>query len=116
MAVHGGLEFEVILSRIESLGLNLAPERDFDLVNILRDVRFPTYWGEYHRVMGRKGVSPDEAKNVVRSRATAVAALALRLGDADAMLCGTVGAFSRHLRYVRDLIGAREGVRDLSTI
>ena len=37
-------------------GLNLAPERDFDLVNILRDVRFPTYWGEYHRVMGRKGV------------------------------------------------------------
>ena len=107
---------EVILSRIESLGLNLAPERDFDLVNILRDARFRTYWREYHRVMGRKGVSPDEAKSVVRSRGTAVAALALRLGDADAMLCGTVGAFSDHLRYVRDLIGTREGVRDLSTI
>ena len=107
---------EVILSRIESLGLSLAPERDFDLVNILRDARFRTYWREYHRVMGRKGVSPDEAKSVVRSRGTAVAALALRLGDADAMLCGTVGAFSDHLRYVRDLIGTREGVRDLSTI
>ena len=107
---------EVILSRIDSLGLNLAPERDFDLVNLHRDERFPTYWGEYHRVMGRKGVSPDEAKSVVRSRATAVAALALRLGDADAMLCGTVGAFGRHLRYVRDLIGTREGVRDLSTM
>ena len=83
-----------------------APDRDFELVNILRDVRFPTYWGEYHRVMGCKGVSPDEAKNVVRSRATAVAALVLRLGDtdADAMLCGTVGAFSRHLRYVRGIV------------
>ena len=44
---------------------------------LVRDARFRTYWSEYHRVMGRKGVSPDEAKNVVRSRGTAVAALAL---------------------------------------
>ena len=107
---------KVILSRIESLGLDLVPERDFDLVNILHDARFRTYWSEYHRVMGRSGVSPDEAKNVVRSRGTAVAALAIRLGDADAMLCGTVGTFHDHLRYVRGLIGTREGVRDLSTM
>ena len=107
---------EVILSRIESLGLDLVPGRDFDLVNILQDARFRTYWSEYHRVMGRRGVSPDEAKSVVRSRGTAVAALAMRLGDADAMLCGTVGTFHDHLRYVRGLIGTREGVRDLSTM
>ena len=107
---------KVILSRIESLGLDLVPERDFDLVNILHDARFRTYWSEYHRVMGRSGVSPDEAKNVVRSRGTAVAALAIRLGDADAMLCGTVGTFHGHLRYVRGLVGTREGVRDLSTM
>ena len=107
---------KVILSRIASLGLDLQPERDFELVNILQDERFRTYWTEYHRVMGRRGVSPDEAKHVVRSRGTAVAALAMRLGDADAMLCGTVGTFHDHLRYVRGLIGTREGVRDLSTI
>ena len=107
---------KVILSRIDSLGLGLVPERDFDLVNILQDARFRTYWSEYHRVMGRSGVSPDEAKHIVRSRGTAVAALAMRLGDADAMLCGTVGTFHDHLRYVRGLIGTRDGVRDLSTI
>ena len=107
---------KVILSRIESLGLDLTPERDFDLVNILQDARFRTYWSEYHRVMGRKGVSPDAAKSVVRSRGTAVAALAIRLGDADAMLCGTVGTFHDHLHYVSGLIGTREGVRDLSTM
>ncbi|MDD9983131.1 MAG: phosphate acyltransferase, partial [Gammaproteobacteria bacterium] len=107
---------KVILSRIESLGLDLEPGRDFDLVNILDDARFRTYWSEYHRVMGRSGVSPDEAKHVVRSRGTAVAALAMRLGDADAMLCGTVGIFHDHLRYVRGLVGTREGVRDLSTM
>ena len=107
---------KVILSRIESLGLGLVAERDFDLVNILHDARFRTYWSEYHRVMGRSGVSPDEAKHIVRSRGTAVAALAMRLGDADAMLCGTVGTFHEHLRYVRGLIGTREGVRDFSTM
>ena len=107
---------KVILSRIKSLGLDLKPERDIDLVNILDDARFRTYWSEYHRVMGRNGVSPDEAKHVVRSRGTAVAALAMRLGDADAMLCGTVGVFHDHLRYVRGLVGTREGVRDLSTM
>jgi len=107
---------KVSLSRIASLGLDLQPERDFELVNILDDDRFRTYWSEYHRVMGRSGVSPDEAKHIVRSRGTAVAALAMRLGDADAMVCGTVGVFHEHLRYVRGLIGAREGVRELSTM
>ena len=107
---------KVIMARIASLGLDLEPGRDFDLVNILQDVRFRTYWSEYHRVMGRRGVAPDEAKSVVRSQGTAVAALAMRLGDADAMLCGTVGAFNDHLRYVRGLIGTREGVQDFSTM
>jgi len=45
-----------------------------------------------------------------------VAALMLRLGDADAMLCGTVGPFDEHLRQIRDLIGCGEGIRDLSAL
>ena len=61
-----------------------------------RDARFRTYWSEYHRVMGRKGVSPGRGRRASsRSRGTAVAALAIRLGDADAMLCGTVGDVPR---------------------
>ena len=32
------------------------------------------------------------------------------------MLCGTVGALSGHLRYVRNLIGTPEGVQGLSTM
>jgi malate dehydrogenase (oxaloacetate-decarboxylating)(NADP+) len=34
----------------------------------------------------------------------------LRRGEADAMLCGTHGIYAHHLRYVRDVIGLREGV------
>ena len=34
----------------------------------------------------------------MRSRASLIAAMLLRRGDVDAMLCGTVGTFDEHLR------------------
>ena len=106
----------VMLNRIRELGLRMRDGEDFDLVNILKDRRFRQYWGEYHRVMGRRGISPELAKSVVRSQPSAVAALMLRIADADAMLCGAIGPFNEHLRQVRELIGCKEGIRDLSAL
>ena len=37
----------------------------------------------------------------VRTSTTAIAAMMLKLGEADAMLCGTFGQFQRHLMLVR---------------
>ncbi|MFN2110950.1 MAG: phosphate acyltransferase, partial [Anaerolineae bacterium] len=107
---------EVIENRVQELGLRMRPEKDFELINILQDPRFQDYSLEYHRLMRRKGVVPEEAKTVVRTDATVVAALALRRGDADGALCGTVGRFGRHLQHVMDVIGKQKGVRDLSTL
>ena len=106
----------VILGRIRELGLRMRAGEDFELVNILKDRRFRQYWGEYHRAMGRSGISPELAKSIVRSQPSAVAALMLRLGDADAMLCGTIGSFNEHLRQIRELIGCGEGIRELSAL
>ena len=39
--------------------------------------------------MERKGFSPDAAQTAVRSNNTVIAALAVHLGDADCMLCGS---------------------------
>jgi malate dehydrogenase (oxaloacetate-decarboxylating)(NADP+) len=66
--------------------------------------------------MGRRGVTPEIAKTVVRSDATVVAAIMLHRGEADAMLCGTVGRFDAHLEQVENVIGRRDGVRDLSAM
>jgi malate dehydrogenase (oxaloacetate-decarboxylating)(NADP+) len=107
---------EVIESRIEELGLRMRPGKDLELINILRDERFQDYWREYHQLVKRRGISPDEAKNVVRTNHTVVAALALKRGDADAMLCGAVGPFKPHLETVHDVIGRREGVHSYSTL
>jgi len=106
----------VIEDRIRELGLRIRQERDFDLINILQDERFGRYWNEYHQLMGRKGVSPENAKITVRTDTTAVAALAVRLNDADAMLCGSNGRFGKHVQLIHDVIGKREGVHDLYTL
>jgi malate dehydrogenase (oxaloacetate-decarboxylating)(NADP+) len=78
-------------------------------VNPESDARFRQYWETYHRLMGRNGVTPEAAKAAVRRSNTLIGALAVHLGDADAMLCGLVGRFDRHLGHVQDVIGAREG-------
>ncbi len=106
----------VVAQRIEKLGLRLEIDKDFELCDPENDSRYKTYWTEYQRIMGRNGVSPQYAQQVVRTRTTVIGALMVHLGDADALICGTVGLFSRELKYVQDVIGIREGVQDLSTM
>ena len=107
---------EVVESRIERLGLRLRAERDFDIINPQSDPRFKDYWQTYHALVERKGVTPEGAQTVVRTRNTVIAAVAVRRGDADAMICGVTGRYHRHLAHVRDVIGLARGVRDFSAL
>jgi len=45
----------------------------------------------------------------MRSRTTLIGAMLVHRGDADAMLCGTVGNYQSHLKYIRRVIGLCEG-------
>ncbi len=107
---------DVIEMRIKQLGLRMQPDKDFELVNIHKDERFHDYWGAYHALAGRRGTSPEEAKTVIRTQHTAVAAIMVHRGDADAMLCGTIGRFHQHLKHVDDIIGKADGIRAYSTL
>jgi len=95
----------VIEMRIQKAGLRLKPGVHFELVNPEDDPRFHQYHSAYHELMGRNGVTPDMAKSQLRRSNTLIGAMLVRLGDADAMLCGTVGRFDAHLEHVRDVIG-----------
>ena len=106
----------IIEGRIEQLGLKLKPGEHGEIVNILEDERYREYWNLYHQRVRREGISVREAQTLVRTDATVVAALMLQRGDADAMLCGSIGRFHNHLEQVREIIGLREGVRNLSTV
>ena len=107
---------EVVESRLEELGISLTAGKDYEIVNPQKDERYYEYWTHYHQIMGRKGISPSAAKTVVRTRTTAIAALMLARGEAEAMLCGTVGPFKKHLQHVDDIIGKAEGVSGFSTV
>ena len=95
---------DVIEQRIEREGLDLSAGRDFELVNPESDARFRDYWGSYHAIMERRGVTPDLAKAILRTNTTAIAATMVHRGEADSMICGTVGAYRWHLDYVRQIL------------
>ena len=107
---------EVIKSRVKKLGLRLNLDEEVDIINIEEDERYQDYWNDYHQLLGRSGVTPDKAKEVIRTVPTVVAALMVKRGDADAMICGSVGPFTDHVQHVREVIGLKKGVRDLSTV
>ena len=107
---------EVIGARIQSLGLRLEPGNDCDIVSFESDARYDAAWREYYRLVRRSGVTQALAKEAVRNRSTLIAAMLLRRGDVDSMLCGTSGAFYDHLKYLRQVIGPREGVHTLGTM
>ncbi len=105
---------EIIVRRAERLGLRFRPGIDCEIINPQSDPRYDRYWGAYHRLMERRGVTEPTARNLVRSSPTLIAALAVKLGDADAMIAGAYGRFRTHFNHVRDVIGTREGVRHMA--
>ena len=106
----------VIEMRIDRLGLRMRPDTDFEIVDPEDDPRYREYWQHYHGLTERRGVTPDAARTIVRTRTTVIAALMVVRDEADAMICGFVGRFDRHLGHLRDVIGLREGVSDVSAV
>jgi malate dehydrogenase (oxaloacetate-decarboxylating)(NADP+) len=107
---------EVIEMRIKKIGLNLKPERDFEIVNPESDPRYRELWNEYYRLMSRDGVTPDLAKAKMRRDTTLIGIMLLRRGDADAMVCGTFGSYDYHLKQVADVIGLAPGAKQFAAM
>ncbi|MEQ1776031.1 MAG: NADP-dependent malic enzyme [Burkholderiales bacterium] len=107
---------DVIDTRIERLGLRLQRDKHFDLVDPGNDARYRDYWSEYYRLTQRRGVSQELAKLDMRRLPTLIGAMLVHMGAADAMLCGILGQYSRHLRYIDRVIGKRAGVNHYSAM
>ncbi len=103
-----------IRRRIESAGLRIREGEDFEIVYsedcAFFDAHYEEFWTTYHRIMERKGVSPDYARREVRRRATLYGALMVKLGYADGLVCGTFGRHETHREYVQSVIGTQSGL------
>ncbi|MDW8371842.1 MAG: NADP-dependent malic enzyme, partial [Geminicoccaceae bacterium] len=107
---------EVVTARIARLGLRLEVGRDVELCNPDSDPRYNDYVAFYRQRMGRNGVTPQAAREIVRTRRTVIAAIMVARGEADAMLAGPVGRFLSHLRHVLDVLGLGSGMQEASAV
>ncbi|WOJ88692.1 NADP-dependent malic enzyme [Methylocapsa polymorpha] len=106
----------VVETRLARFGLSVRPGRDFELINPQDDPRYRDYVATYLDAAGRRGITPDSARTLVRTNATVIAAIAVKRGDADAMLCGLDGRFKSRLRHINDIIGLVPGATDFSAM
>ena len=106
----------VIAARIAKAGLRMQLGKDVEVCNPEDDPRFRQYWEHYHQLMKRNGATPEVAKAAVRRSNTIIASLMVKLGDADAMICGLVGTYETHLERIHSIIGRQEGARDYAAL
>ncbi|OXR50613.1 MULTISPECIES: NADP-dependent malic enzyme [unclassified Pusillimonas] len=100
---------DVLEARIKRFNLRLKLGENVEVTNPDWDERFHTYWTAYWEMMCRRGVSKEMARVEMRRRLTLIGAMMVRMGDADGMICGTVGSYADHLRFIDEVIGKAPG-------
>ncbi len=106
----------VIATRLAKAGLRMQPGVDVEVVNPEDDPRFRQYWELYHQIMRRDGATPEVAKAAVRRSNTIIAALMVRIGDADAMICGLSGTYETHLERIDHILGRAPGAHQYAAL
>jgi malate dehydrogenase (oxaloacetate-decarboxylating)(NADP+) len=106
----------VVETRLKRFGLSMTIGREFELINPEDDPRYRGYVATYLEAAGRKGITPDAARTLVRTNSTVIGAVALRRGDADALICGLEGRFQSNLRHISNILGLAPGARQMAAM
>ena len=106
----------VVEARLTRYGLSIRPGREFELVNPEDDPRYRAYVQDYISIAGRKGITPEAARTLVRTNATVIASMMVRRDEADAMICGVEGRFLSHLRHIRNIVGYAPGITEFAAL
>lgn len=99
---------KIINENISNLGLRIKDGVDIEIIDPHDSPLYEEHWNYYHHLMGRHGVTPSAAQYIVRTQSSVLAAIMVKLGNADAMLAGAVGGFARNLDNVVNIIGKAE--------
>jgi malate dehydrogenase (oxaloacetate-decarboxylating)(NADP+) len=122
-AVTEGIARPVLIGRpeqirqgLQELGLSIRPGQDFDVVIPSENPRLDAHCAAVYERVKRRGYTLREVREYVRKSPTVLAAALVRAGDVDAMICGTVGRYRRHLEHVEAIIGRAPGVHRLTAM
>ena len=100
----------VIERRLAKLGLNLRLGEDCRLVDPQDNPDREAHYAAFYQRAKRRGYTPAEARVHIRGSNTALAAVLLRTGEADAMMAGTIGRYRSHLEQIELIVGRAKGV------
>ncbi|WP_118182000.1 NADP-dependent malic enzyme [Paraburkholderia phosphatilytica] len=106
----------VIEMRLKKMGSKLKCGDDFEIVDPEDDPRYQKCWQAYHELGARHGVTPDVAKAAMRKFNTLIGAILVRLGDADGMICGMIGQYHDHLKYIEQVLGKAQDVDNFAAM
>jgi len=102
---------EVIVGRIEELGLHVKPV----IIEPDQSPRLEAYVEEIYRLRQRKGVTMFRARNMIRAVNT-FGMMMVRMGDADALLSGLTYDYPAVVRPALQLIGTSPGVTSVAGV
>ncbi len=106
----------VIERRLASLGLGIKVGEDFRLIDPQNNPDREAHYEAFFQRAKRRGYTPAEARVHIRNSPTALAAVLLRTGEADAMISGTVGGYRSHLEQIELIIGRAKGVDHMAAM
>lgn len=107
---------DMIRLQIKKLGLKIDANSDIEIIYPMDNPHFKDCWQALHQILGRDGMTPAEAKHIISTNPTALGAIMVRLGIADAMLTGTVGPFAKHLDWVKRIGGIDKSASQLASM
>ncbi|MCP4387671.1 MAG: NADP-dependent malic enzyme [Gammaproteobacteria bacterium] len=118
--VQDSLCFPVVLGRedevrriIKEYGLSVNPGVDFEVFDYEDNEE---WWQKFHHWTERRGKTLSEAREILRNSKTTQAAMMIRLGLADTMICGTIGRFHRHLGRILSVAQQDDGIEVVSAL
>ena len=88
---------EVIARNIRDCALTVKPGVDFEIFEYQDDEEWAR---QFHGWNERQGTTLSEARELMRFSKTTQAAMLVKLGLADTMICGTIGRYHRHLARI----------------
>ena len=97
-----------IEERLAEGHMQLDLDRDVQLIEPMNNPHYEECWRKYHELRAREGIDPAEARVQMNTRPTTLAAMLVKLGYADTMLCGVIGRYERHLRRVCGVFGLHD--------
>ena len=100
---------EIIAQKAAELGLRIKADRDFE-IKAMGGPADPDEMQAYLGLGRRRGVTDARAELEVRRSPTLQAALLVRSGRADGMICGLTGSYASQLARIDMVLGRKQGI------